>query len=406
MNEANEKRNILLGISGSIAAYKAAELARLYVSRGYHVRVIMTGAGQEFVTPLTFESVTGHPVISDFWSNGARDGIEHIQLADWADVVVVAPATADILAKLVMGAADNPLLATILATRVPILVAPAMNVNMYEHPVTQKNLETLKERSVQVVAPESGALACGWNGSGRLASPWEIFYQTQRALSAHDFEGKHVVISTGPTREAIDPVRFISNRSSGKMGVALAREAYRRGAKVTLVHGPVSVRVPTEIECVPVFSAMEMQAAMLKATFEVEDIKADFVIMASAVADYRPVEVYSEKIKKEAGLPPINLVENPDILGALGARRAGNPYPKLIGFAVETGEIEDLLDEVRAKLERKNADLIIGNMADDAFDKDTNRVWLVDRSGRTDEVMMTYKSRVAIKIFDSIRRLS
>lgn len=404
MSRDNEKRNVVLGVTGSIAAYKAAELARLMISRGYSVKVVMTAAAQEFISATTFESITGNSVATDFWNSEDRDGIEHISLADWADVVVVAPATADCLAKMVIGGADTPLLAVLLATRAPVLVAPAMNVNMLEHPATQQNFTILRERGVVIIEPEVGALACGWNGAGRLAAPWEIFYQTERAISTNDFTGRHILISTGPTREAIDPVRFISNRSSGKMGVALAREAYRRGAQVTLVHGPVPVRVASAVRLEPVISAAEMEEKISGISFT-EQYPPDVVIMAAAVADFRPETVAEEKIKKAAGTNSIKLLPNTDILTHLGDKRKDIRSPVLVGFAVETGETEELLEEVRLKLERKNVDLIVGNLADDAFDKATNRVWLVDRSGRTDEVHTTYKSRIAIKIFDSIRKL-
>ena len=405
MSQDSERRRVVLGITGSIAAYKAAELARILISRGYQVRTVMTASAQEFVTATTFEAITGQPVATDFWGAEDSDGIEHISLADWADAVIVAPATADCLAKMVIGSADTPLLAVLLATRAPILVAPAMNVNMWEHPATQQNLGTLVERGVQVIEPDTGALACGWNGAGRLADPWEIFYQVERALSFNDYAGRHVLISTGPTREAIDPIRFISNRSSGKMGIALAREAFRRGAQVTLVHGPVEVKVPAAIHCLPVTSALEMHDTIASVSFDSED-SPDIVIMAAAVADFRPETVLDEKVKKADGLKPVALQPNPDILAELGEKRGEQRAPLLIGFAVETGEIDELLDEVRAKIDRKKVDMIIGNMADDAFDKETNRVWLVGKDGRTDEVLTTYKSRVAHKIFDAIKKLS
>jgi phosphopantothenoylcysteine decarboxylase/phosphopantothenate--cysteine ligase len=403
MGQDIERRRVVLGVTGSIAAYKAAELARILVSRGYQVRAVMTASAQEFVSATTLEAVTGQPVATDFWGAEDSDGIEHISLADWADVVVVAPATADCLAKMTIGVADTPLLAVLLATRAPVLVAPAMNVNMLEHPATQQNIGTLRDRGVGIVEPEVGALACGWNGAGRLADPWEVFYQIERALSVNDFAGRHILISTGPTREAIDPVRFISNRSSGKMGVALAREAYRRGARVTLVHGPVEVKVPNDVKCLPVVSALEMQDTITGVAFDSVNAP-DVVIMAAAVADFKPAKVSDEKMKKADGIKPIELVAIPDILTELGSKRGDTQNPFLVGFAVETGEIDELLEEVRSKIDRKKVDLIIGNMADDAFDKETNRVWIVGKEGRTDEILTTYKSRVAIKIFDAVRK--
>lgn len=398
-----EKRRVLLGVCGSIAAYKSAELARLLVSRGYEVRVVMTPAATEFITPLTLQSVTGHPVTTTFWEESAQIG--HIQLADWADAMVIAPATAETIAKLVAGMADTPLLAMALATKAPLLVAPAMNVNMYEHPATQENLAVLRKRGVAFVEPEEGALACGWNGTGRLASPEEIFFHVRRVVSGHDFAGKRVLISTGPTREPIDPVRFLSNRSSGKMGMALAREAFRRGAEVTLVHGPAVVKVPNAVTCVPITTADEMFAEVMSRAFAEID-PPDIVIMAAAVADFKPAVAAPTKIKKgDAAPPPLELAATPDILLEIGQRRGEGRKPILVGFAVETGDQDELLGQVRDKLKRKNADMIVGNLAAEAFDLDTNRVWLIDRNGRQDEVATSFKGRVANRILDAVLRL-
>jgi len=403
--QLSEKRKIVLGITGSIAAYKAAELARLMVSRGYEVRVVMTESAQKFVGITTMEAITGHPVMTNFWNESETTGIGHIQLADWGDAMVIAPATADCIAKLAMGFSDTPLLAVALATRAPLLVAPAMNVNMLENPVTQENISLLRKRGVAFVDPEEGALACGWNGAGRLAGPEEIFYHVRRVLSMGDFAGKRVLVSTGPTREMVDPVRYLSNRSSGKMGIALARELFRRGAEVTLVHGPCYVSVPSQVRCVPVTSAREMLDAMLEHSFDAPT-QPDLIIMAAAVSDFRPKSAADAKIKKADFNPPqLELEQNPDILSTLGERRGDNQRPRLVGFAVETGEIEDLINEARNKLRTKNADMIVGNFATDAFDLDTNRVWIVDKSGRQHEVATSFKSRVANKILDAILKL-
>ncbi|MFM1848091.1 MAG: hypothetical protein RL417_1565 [Pseudomonadota bacterium] len=400
-----EKRKILLGVSGSIAAYKSAELARLLVSRGYEVRVVMTPAATEFITPLTLQSVTGHPVALSFWEESAVKGIGHIQLADWADAMVIAPATADTLAKLAAGFAENSLLAMALATKAPLLVAPAMNVNMYEHPATQENIALLRKRGVWFVDPEEGALACGWNGTGRLADPEEIFHHVRKVVSTHDLRGKRILITTGPTREPIDPVRFLSNRSSGKMGMALAREAFRRGAEVTLVHGPAQVKVPGAVECVPINTADEMYETVMGRVFG-DGESPDIVIMAAAVADFKPAEVAPMKIKKKGAAPaPLELASTRDVLLDLGQKRGDGRKPILVGFAVETGDLEELLVHVRDKLKRKRADMIVGNLAADAFDLDTNRVWLVDRNGRQDEVATSFKSRVANRILDAVLRL-
>ncbi len=409
--DSAEKRKVVLGITGSIAAYKAAEVARLFVSWGFEVRVVLTECGQKFITPTTMEAISGGPVVTSFWNEAEVREIGHIGLGEWADVLLIAPATADVIAKMAHGIADTPLLAMALSTKAPIMVAPAMNVNMYEHEVTQKNLQILKQRGVVIIDPEEGALACGVKGNGRLANPFEIFYQTRRVLSQRDFLGKSILITTGPTREYVDPVRFISNRSSGKMGVALAREAYRRGADVTLVHGQVTIKVPHAVRCFEVVSAQDMQDMVMRLTYgDVEALgegykRPDVVIMAAAVADYRPVSIAEEKIKKTRMPSAIALEKNPDILLELGKKRDDEKKPILVGFAVETGEIEDLLNEARQKLETKHADMIVGNFAQEAFDLDTNRAWLVDKHGKQEEIATTYKSRVANKILDAIHRL-
>ena len=402
MIEKAERRRIALGITGSIAAYKGAELARIYLSRGYEVKVILTDSAQKFISPMLMQGLTGNPVYTSFWDQG--EDIEHIEIADWADVLVIAPATADFLAKLNFGFADTPLLATALATKSPILVAPAMNVNMYENARTQQHISELKAKGVQFVDADEGALACGWIGAGRLADPWEIFYQTRRMLSVHDFAGKRMLITTGPTREPIDPVRFITNRSSGKMGVSIVREAFCRGAEITLIHGPCEINVPRPVRRVPVETARQMYEAVMREAFEVQE-KPDIVIMAAAVADFRPVEVSDRKIKKEQGDLSIALAKNPDILSAVGEKRGKSGAPLLIGFAVETGELEDLLPEIRRKMHAKNADLMVGNFAQDAFDLDTNRAWFIDRFGRQEEVATNFKSRVADKLLNAILRL-
>lgn len=400
MSEIRERRKVLLGITGSVAAYKAAELARLLIKRGYEVRCVMTEAAAEFITPMLMESLTGAPVLTDVFEAGDDSQIGHIQVADWADAYVIAPATANIIARLAYGFAECPVSTVALATKAPILVCPAMNVNMWNNPVTLDNVEKLKARGVEFVDPEEGSLACGWEGSGRLADPWEIFHYVRRALSDHDFKGKKILIASGPTRESIDPVRFISNRSSGKMGIALAREAFRRGAEVTIVHGPVDDRIPASVKKVPILSARDMHEAMLKHSFESEQ-QPDVIIMAAAVSDFRPKDVSPTKMKKKEMGKSIALIENPDILADLGSKRKGTD-PILVGFAVETGEIEDLLADARAKLKKKGADIIVGNFAHEALELDTNRVWIISRMGEETEVATTYKSRVANRILDSI----
>ena len=400
MSENAEKRRIVLGITGSIAAYKSAELARIYLSRGYEVRVIMTESAQKFISPLLMQCLTGKPVMTGMW-DGDGSGISHIDLASWGDVLVVAPATADFISKLRYGMADSSLLAVALASKVPVLVAPAMNVNMYENVATQENISILRERGISFVGPDEGDLACGWTGAGRLSEPWEIFYHTRKMLSVHDFVGKKFLITTGPTREPIDPVRFISNRSSGKMGVSIVREAFCRGGEVTLIHGPCEIKVPKPTRLVPVTTAREMHDAVMREVYETAT-PPDIVIMTAAVGDFRPIEVSGGKIKKGEGVPSLTLTQNPDILSEVGERRGDKKAPVIVGFAVETGDLDELLLEVRSKMQRKKTDLMVGNFAQEAFELDTNRVWLIDKHGKQEEVATNFKSRVANKILNAI----
>jgi phosphopantothenoylcysteine decarboxylase/phosphopantothenate--cysteine ligase len=360
----------------------------------------MTDSAEKFISPLTFESITQQPVLRTFWEETQPGAIGHIALADWADAVVVAPASADCIAKAAFGFAESPLLAVLLATKAPVIMAPAMNVNMYEHPQTQENISTLAARGVTFVEPDSGDLACGWKGRGRLAEASEVYFETRRALGPKDLLGQRVLISTGPTREAIDPVRYISNRSSGKMGIALAKEAYRRGAEVTVVHGPLSStpRLPRRVSQVSITSAAQMRDAVLSRLSSLPEI----VIMAAAVADYRPAIPATGKIKKSTDPSSIELAPNDDILLELGERKGSSTRPFLVGFAVETGTVEELVAEVQRKLARKNADLMVGNLAQDSFDKDTNRVCIVRRSGTYESLETARKSDVARRIFDAI----
>jgi phosphopantothenoylcysteine decarboxylase/phosphopantothenate--cysteine ligase len=405
--KALRRKRIVLGVTGSIACYKAALLARQLVKRGYAVRVVMTSSAQRFITPLTFSSLTGNPVNTDLWSEGEPGSIGHIELADWGELLLVAPASADFIAKFACGAADSNLLAIALATKAPIAIAPAMNVNMYENPVTQHNLAKLKERGITVIEPDNGSLACGWIGKGRLAKISEIALQCERALTVKDLIGKRVVVSAGPTREMIDPVRFISNRSSGRMGFAIARQAYLRGADVTLVHGPVSLSTPLPqgIKRIPVTSALEMQRAINGAVFSESGVsQCDYVIMAAAVADFRPSSFVAEKIKRAKAIPDINLVQNPDIIAELSRIRGAAKTPLLVAFAVETASSdEELLVEVRSKLIRKGADVVIGNLASEAFDGALNRVWIAVKD--SDEVLAlptASKGAIARGIWDRL----
>jgi phosphopantothenoylcysteine decarboxylase/phosphopantothenate--cysteine ligase len=409
MKKSSRRTRLVLGVTGSIACYKGVELARYFMKRGYDVRVVMTNSATKFVTPLTFESLTGNPVSVDFWSETQPGAIGHIELADWADVVVVAPATADSIAKIALGFAESSLLAVVLATKAPLVVAPAMNVNMYQHPQTQENIETLRSRGVHIVEPESGDLACGWKGRGRLASSYEIFACTERAVGPSDLLGKRVLISAGPTREAIDPVRYISNRSSGKMGIALAREAYRRGATVTFVQGPLACPnvLPSGVARVRVTTAQEMYDAVVGGVFTKNgQSQFDIVVMAAAVADFRPSVEVDAKIKKSTRPSVIELTPNRDIVQELGERRAGSGAPILVGFAVETGDADALVAEAQSKLERKNLDLVVGNLASDSFDKDTNQVWIVTKERPVIHLATAKKRGIARRVWDEVTRVA
>jgi phosphopantothenoylcysteine decarboxylase/phosphopantothenate--cysteine ligase len=401
----HKQKHLVLGVTGSIACYKAAELARFFMRRGFKVRVVMTKSATQFVSPLTFQALTGNPVAESFWDEGTRGNIGHIDLADWADVVVIAPATADCIAKMAFGFAESSLLAVVLATKAPVVIAPAMNVNMLEHPRTQENLDLLRCRGVAIVQPEAGALACGWTGSGRLASAPEIYAQTERVLGPGDLVGKRVVISAGPTREALDPVRYLSNRSSGKMGVALAREAYRRGAHVTLVHGPLGYKpvLPCEVVSRQTMTAEEMHQAVVHEVFDRgQSAQADIVIMAAAVADFRPTHPGESKIKKSSAPSSIELTPNIDIVRDLGERRGEKRRPYLVGFAVETDGEAALIREAQSKAVRKNVDIIVGNLANDAFEGNTNRCWIVDAQGGSIALNTASKRSIACSIWEEI----
>jgi phosphopantothenoylcysteine decarboxylase/phosphopantothenate--cysteine ligase len=386
-------RTVVVAVSGGIAAYKACELVRLLVQNGAAVQVIMTAHAREFVTPLTLQTLSGRPVATDTFDLTQESEIGHIKLADQADVIVIAPATANVLAKMAHGLADDLLGTVLLASRAPVVIAPAMNVHMWEHPATRANLATLQRRGVTVVGPGSGSLACGYEGPGRLAELGDIVEAAESALTSQDLRGQRIVVSAGPTREALDPVRYLSNQSSGKMGFAIARVARRRGAAVTLVHGPVGVPVPSGVTAVPVTTALEMRREVGRAFAE-----ATALVMAAAVADYRPREQAERKLKRgKAPLASVALDQNPDIVREL-ARRKGRRT--VIGFAAETGDGEQ---EARRKLTEKGLDLIVLNdvTAPGAeFGADTNLVRLLDRKGGDVRLPLLPKDEVAGRILD------
>ncbi len=392
--------SILLGVTGGIAAYKACEVLRLFDKAGHRVRVVMTRTATEFVGPLTFETLSKAPVLTDAHPLGENGSILHIDYADQADVFVVAPCTANVIAKLAQGIADDALSTTALAFTGPVLIAPAMNVNMWNSESVRANLDVLRKRGIHVVEPSSGDLACGWVGEGRLAEPPEIVEAVLRVLDIHkDLARLRVVISAGPTQEKIDPVRYISNRSSGKMGYAVAEAARSRGASVTLVSGPVSLEAPDGVRLIRVESAMDMKAAMDEAAAE-----ADVVIMAAAVADYRASAPVDQKIKKDSEEVQIALIRNDDILAGLGKTKRSGQI--LVGFAAETNDVIAYASE---KLKRKNADLFVANdvsRADIGFSADENEVHLLYADGRSVKVDKAPKKRIANSILDAVKELT
>ena len=392
---------ITLGVSGGIGAYKAVEIARGLQKRGHEVAAIMTRSARKFVGPVTFEAITRRRVITDQFAAGANADIEHIQLATDSALLLVAPATANIIGKFARGIADDFLTSMYLATRAPVLMAPAMNTNMLEHPAVRENLEILRARGVRFVEPGAGYLACGWIGKGRLAEPEDVVEAADAILSPKgSLLGTFVIVTAGPTHEDIDDVRFIGNRSSGKMGYALAAEAARRGARVVLVSGPTALAVPANVEIVRVRSASEMHAAVLS-----QAVTADLVVMAAAVADYTPRLRADGKIEKSDGPLSLDLVRTPDILAELGRARGARKGPLLIGFAAQSG---DPVDAARRKLQAKGADMIVANdisRRDAGFDSDANAVTLVTADG-VEAVPLAPKTAIASVILDRAEKLS
>ena len=368
---------VLLGVSGGIGAYKAVEVARGLQKRGHDVAAVMTRSARRFVGEVTFEAITRRRVITTQWAPGANADIEHISLATDISLLLVAPATANIIGKFAAGIADDFLSALYLATRAPVLIAPAMNTHMLEHPAVQANLATLAARGVRFVDPGAGYLACGWIGKGRLAEPDDIVLAADRILKPNgSLLGRFVVVTAGPTYEDLDDVRYIGNRSSGRMGYAVAAEAVRRGARVVLVSGPSSLAPPAGAELVRVRSAEQMHAAVQQHAHD-----ADIVVMAAAVADYTPQRRTPGKIEKADAPLDLSLVRTPDILASLGRARGGNVKPVLIGFAAESG---DPVERGRQKLVRKGADLIVANdisSEGSGFDSELNAASLISRDG-------------------------
>lgn len=391
-------KTIILGVCGGIAAYKSVELLRLLVKAGASVHVVMTRSACEFVTPLTFQTLSGHPVHLELFDLLTEMEIGHISLADRADLFIVAPATANLAGKLASGIADDLLTTTLMATKAPVLLVPAMNVNMYENPIYQRNEEILRGAGYHLVEPDCGFLACGWEGKGKMPAPETIFEYAAALLMPKDLSGETVLITAGPTREAIDPVRYITNHSSGKMGYAIARAAQQRGARVILVSGPVAIQAPVGVELVKVVSAGEMRQAVLSHFNE-----ATVVIKAAAVADYRPAEVNAVKIKKEDSASlNLPLVKNADILAEIGAKKGER---LVVGFAAETS---DLLENARKKLFGKCLDMIVANDVSEAgsgFDVETNRVRFLLPDGEVETLPLLDKFDVAQRLLDRVVRL-
>ena len=395
--------NAVLGVGGGIAAYKSAELARALMERGFRVQVVLTSAAEKFITPLTFAALTGRKVITDLFASSSSEetlssAVEHIAVAEENDILVIAPATADLLARLAHGLANDFLTTTYLAFTGPVVLAPAMNSNMWMHPATQANLAILKSRGHHIIEPEEGLLACGTTGPGRLAEP-ERIADMVAGLTLHqrDLEGETILVTAGPTEEPLDPVRFISNRSSGKMGYALAQAAAQRGARVILVSGPVQLPEPAGVHVIHVRTAVEMRNAVMEHLAETS-----IIVKSAAVADYHLSRVPQHKVKKTSARMSLDLDPTPDILAELGQKKGDR---LLIGFAAET---ENLTESARQKLKTKNCDMVVANLVNQegtGFESDQNEVVLVLRTGETIPIARAPKREIADRIFDQVTKL-
>ena len=387
-------KTVILGVSGGIAVYKSVELLRLLIKAGADVHVVMTASAREFVTPLTFQTLSGNPVHTELFNLYQEREIGHISLADRADLFVLAPATANLIGKIAQGLADDLLTTTLMATKAPVLVVPAMNTNMYENPFYRRNEQILRDAGYHLLDPVHGDLACGWAGQGKMPDPQDIIGAVEHVLTAKDLQGCRILVSAGPTREEIDPVRYLTNYSSGRMGYAIAVAAHRRGARVTLVAGPCQFPPPTGIETISVISAQQMYDAML----DCYD-RANVVIKAAAVADYRPIKRQDQKMKKKSTSVSIELEKTADILAELGRRKKKQ---FLIGFAAET---EKLVEHATEKLISKNLDMIVANDVSApgaGFDVDTNIVRFLHRDGREEQFEQMSKAAVADQLLDRV----
>ena len=391
-------KKIVLGVTGSIAAYKAAELTRELVKRGAAVKVIMTRNASEFIAPLTFQTLSGNPVYVEMFSTISDYDMAHISLAAYADIVVIAPATANIIGKVTSGLADDLLSTTAMTTRAPVLFCPAMNTNMYDSIIVQENIDRLKSRGYVLMEPGYGELACSSEGRGRLPNLDDIVEEIESILTVKDLCDQRLLVTAGPTRESLDPIRFITNHSSGKMGYALAIAAKRRGAEVVLISGPSSLPVPRGITFISVSSAIDMRDAVMK-----HFGSATVIIKSAAVSDYRPANISTSKIKKKEGPMTLTLERNPDIIAEIGRMKEDRI---LVGFAAET---ENLMEYAREKLMKKNMDLIVANDVTEAgagFGYDTNIIKIIDRNGQKQELPLMDKIDAANKILDRIKDIS
>lgn len=393
-----KEKRVIVGVTGGIAAYKAAELVRLLVKAGAQTKVAMTQSATKFVTPLTFEALSGNKVISDMWDAGTGP-MDHIHWGQNADLLVIAPATANFIAKLAHGLGDDFLSTMVLAASAKILVCPAMNSQMFVNPAVQANLALLRDRGYEVMEPAEGGLACGTAGLGRLPEPEDILEEGRRLLATQDLAGMRFLVTAGPTIEPLDPVRYMTNRSSGRMGYALARAARMRGGRVTLVSGPTNLKHPAGVVFKGVKTAEEMHRAVIEGC---ENF--DVIIKAAAVLDYKPKERSVHKLKRKGGEHTLDLVENPDILAELGCRKSEG-RPLLVGFAAETQEI---LAHATEKLKRKNLDMMVANDVsrhDAGFEVDTNAVKVIYRDGRIEEWALMAKEEVADRLLDRIKAM-
>ncbi|MFD2704858.1 bifunctional phosphopantothenoylcysteine decarboxylase/phosphopantothenate--cysteine ligase CoaBC [Salibacterium lacus] len=394
-----EGRHVVLGVTGGIAAYKSAALASKLIQAGAEVKVVMTAHAEKFITPLTFQALTRDVVYDDTFAEKEPEKVAHIDVADWADLILIAPATADILAEAATGHARDMLTTILLAARCPVYVAPAMNVNMYEHPAVKSNMQTLEDRGVRFIEPGAGYLACGWIGRGRMAEPEDItaFLSAEYDRDQSAFSGKKVLVTAGPTHEYSDPARVFTNPSSGKMGFAAAAEAASRGADVTLAAGPVQLETPPGVERINVTTAAEMYETVTRLYPDM-----DVIVKAAAVSDYRPVTVSPDKTKKQDGTFSIEMQRTRDILAELGRQKTNQV---LIGFAAESSNLEDY---ARSKLEKKNLDMVVGNLigSDHAgFQSDTNEMMILQSGGEPQKLPLLTKTEAAVRIFDAAEPL-